>query len=89
MATEKVKEVERKIKALMEKSITHEIKSVQYRHKKTGQVATQIPMMEIGDWERVGANKPRPKKPSPNAPFSAHIQYSIDKENWMRMRRFN
>ena len=88
MAQDKVKEVEKKIRALMQKSITHEIKSVQYRNKKTGQVATQIPIMEMGDWERVGANKPKPKKPSPSAPFSAHIQYSIDKENWRRLNRF-
>jgi len=88
MAVDKVAEVEKKIRALLNKSITHEIKSVQYRNKKTGQIATQIPIFEMGDWERVGANKPKPKKPSPNAPFSAHIQYSIDKENHRRMRRF-
>ena len=86
---DKVKEVEKKIKALMEKSITHEIKPVQYRHKRTGQIVTQMNIMEMGDYERVGANKPRPKKPSPNAPFSAHIQYNIDLTNWKRGRRFN
>ena len=85
----KYPDLDKKVKEMLSKAITHEIKSVQYRNKKTGQVATQIPLMEIGDWERVGANKPRPKKPSPNAPFSAHIQYNIDLTNWKRGRRFN
>ena len=86
---DKVKEVEKKIKALLQKSITHEIKPVEFRHKKTGQVVTQFSIMDIGNYERVGANKPRPKKPSPNAKFSAHIQHSIDMENHRRINRFN
>lgn len=88
MANNNVKEVEKKINALLRKSITHEIKSVQFRNKKTGEIATVIPMFEMSDWERVGANKPKPKKPSPSAPFSAYIQYSIDKENWRRLNKF-
>ena len=81
-----VAEMNREVRKLLRKSVTHTISSVQYRNKKTGALATQIPMMEMGDWER--AEKPKPKKPSPSAPFSAHIQYSIDKENWRRLNRF-
>ena len=89
MAVDKVAEVEKKIKALLQKSITHEIKPVEFRHKKTGQVVTQFSIMDIGNYERVGADKPKPKKPSKDAPFSAFIQHSIDMENWKRGRRFN
>jgi len=88
MAVDKVAEVEKKIRALLNKSITHEIKPVEYRHKTTGQIVTQMSIMEMHNYERVGKGKPKPKKPSPSAPFSAHIQYSIDKENWRRLNRF-
>ena len=87
---DKVKEVEKKIRALIQKSITHEISAVKYRNKRTGEIATQIPIMEMGDWERADKPKPKPKKPNPaTAKFSDMIQYQIDKQNWRNSNRFN
>ena len=82
------KNLNKEIRKMIGKSITHEITSVKYRHKKTGEIATQIPMMSMGDWERADKGEPKPKKPSKDAPFSSYIQHSIDVENWRRKRRF-
>ena len=82
--------VEKEVNALLRKSITHKINSVQYRNKKTGALATQIPIMELGDWERAEKPKPKPKKPNPaTSKFSEMIQYQIDLKNWKTSRRFN
>lgn len=35
------------------KGITYEIKAVQYKHKVTGEIVTQVPMMQMSEYERV------------------------------------
>lgn len=86
MADEKLKN---ELREMIDKSITHEIKSVQFRNKRTGEVATQIPLFEMDEWENVEAKKPKPKKPNPNtAKFSEMLQYQIDLQNWKRLQRF-
>jgi len=85
---DKVKEVEKKIRALINKSVTHEISAVKYRNKKTGEIATQIPIFEMGDWEKAEKPKPKPKRPSKDAKFSEFLQYNIDRQNWKRSQGF-
>lgn len=78
------------LKKLIRNSIKTEINSVQFRNKKTGETATQIPIFDMGDWERVGQNKPKPKKPNPaTAKFSDMLQYQIDLQNWKQEQAFN
>jgi len=84
------KNLNKEIKKILNRSITHEISAVKYRNKKTGEIATQIPIFEMGDWERADKPKPKPKKPNPaTAKFSDMIQYQIDKQNWRNSNRFN
>jgi len=82
--TDKVAEVERKIRQIMDRGITASApKPVQFRNKNTGEVATQIPLYDIANWEKTGHKYPKPKKPNPaTAKFSEMIQYQIDLQKW-------
>lgn len=51
------------------------IESTKFRNKITGEIATQIPIMEMNDWEKVGEEKPDKKLPP---------RVQLYNEMWMR-----
>lgn len=77
-------ELKKEIREILDKSIVaSEVKQVQFRHKKTGEIATQINIFDMGSYEKVGAKVPKPKKPNPaTAKFSEMLQYQIDLQKW-------
>jgi hypothetical protein len=50
---EKIKEIEEKMKKIIQDSIVTEIKPKQFRNKITGEVKTQINIFELGDYEEI------------------------------------
>ena len=49
----RMKKIQKKKDSLKGKEIEFIIESKKFRHKKTGEILTQIPLMEIGDFEEV------------------------------------
>ena len=79
--------LKKEVTDMLNKSVRTEIKPVQFRNKRTGAIATQIPILDMGNWERVGNKPTKPKKPNPaTAKFSEMIQYQLDLQKWRRFQ---